>query len=463
MKRVGTTVIFGVLTVGFALAGIGAEPWMPRDASEVGTTLEGLAFDEFIEASYRLYALRYPEAVTSLGIADEYGVRNDALNVYTAEYIDETAAIERLTLDRLRSYDVEQLTTEQRTVYAVCLWYWEDLVDGQAFTDYEYPVQFLTVISWNGRTEATLIELHPFTTEDDVADYIERLSKLGAQFDQIIEQLDRRAELGLIAPRETLAWALPHIRGLMTAYTRSHPSYATLAEKAEAIEGLSDSDLADYLTETGLLINTVVKPAYRRLYNAVLRLMDDAPEALSFSQYDGGSEAYAYLLAHHTQTDLTAEEIHQLGVREVARVQAGVRAAADALDLDASLSLSELFAYAEAAAGTIPAASVVEEVEALIDRAEQIVVEATAFSRLPVADVVVSVAEQGGYYASPSLDGSRPGTYYVTAGSSVSRYDQVTVAFHEMIPGHHLQIALAQEIGLPLLCQDVIFTGFSEG
>ena len=454
--------IAGLVLCG-ALAATAAIPWSAPSLTDVQQALDGLSFDGFIETSYRLYILRHPQWVTALGIADEMGVRNDGLDDYSHAYILETHAIESLILEQLRTFDPAALTEDQEATYEIADWFWDDLVRGQAYADHRHPVHFLLVRSLDGYLEYTLTEDHPFGCETDVEDYLSRLRRVGDQIDQMIDELHRRKALGIVAPRPAIEWAIPHIRQMASGYTPRHPFYLTLETKGKEIAELSADALDGYLQDARTAIDEVVKPAYDRLYDAVVALRADAPDALSIAQYPDGEDAYAHFLRHHTQTELPAEEIHALGLREVQRIQAEIRAAAVALSIDATGSMAEIFAAATDIAGTVRGQTAIDEAEALIAKAERVVLESGAFSRLPASGVIVLGAHSGGFYSPPAVDGSRPGAYYATTGSPTARFVTPTIAFHETIPGHHVQLTFAQELDLPLLRRDVVFTGFSEG
>jgi len=452
-----------VVLLAASVSGVGAVPWQAPSLSDVDAALEGLAFDEFVETSYRLYVLRSPQMVTSMGLAAEFGIRNDALDDFSEEYQSETFAIESLILGRLRAYDRAALADEQRVTYDVALWAWEDWVRDQAFASFHYPVHFLTTWTLPGLLEFTLTEKHPFTSAEDVVDYVTRLERVGEQMDQIIDRLDRDAERGVIVPRPALEWAITGIRTMAVSSSLHHPLYKTLAEKSANVLGLSGEDRDEHLRLAVQAIDGAVKPAYDRLLDAVYALMARASYGISISQFEDGEDAYAHFLRHYTQTDLTANRIHDLGVREVARVQAEIRQAAEALGFGDTTSMTAIFEQAQTDGGAVAGEAAVDEADRLIEKAKSIVLDTGTLSGLPSRDVLAIGVPNGGYYSPAPLDGSSPGAYYATTSGSGALYTMPTVAYHETIPGHHVQIALAQELDLPLLRQDVVFSGFSEG
>jgi len=462
MRRLlgGLSVVVLIALLGFAAPC--AVPWSPPSVADVEAAVDGLGFDAFIDVSYHQYLLRFPEAITGYGLSEEFGIRNDSLESYDYAYMQETAAIERLILDRLRTYDRQSLDDAQRMTFDVALWYWDDVVRGQAFSDYNYLVHYMNIRSAHGLMELTLTEDHAFETEDDVVDYITRLGKVGETLDEIIAEVDRRSALGILTPRVPLEWAYGDIRNMAQTYVRRHPFYQTLESKGAEIEGLTSEALETYLDQARSVIDTSVKPAYRRLLTAVERWIGEAPEALSLSQFDGGLAAYEHLLRHHTQTELTPDEIHQLGLQDVERIKAEILFEASLLGYDGADDMSAIFDWVRAQTGQVAGDEAVAYAEELIAKATAIVLDTGALSQLPEASVGARGVPSGGFYSSAPLDGSRPGEYFVTtSGSDV--FAQPTIAYHETVPGHHVQLSLASELDMPLFRRTAWFTGYGEG
>ncbi|MFC2082677.1 DUF885 family protein [Candidatus Bipolaricaulota bacterium] len=425
--------------------------------------LDGLGFDEFVEASYQLYVLRHPQKVTELGKAEEFDIRNDTLDNYSYEYTLETFAMETAILERLRAFDVSDLTEEQRATYMICEWYWDDLVRGQAFYDLEHLVGDGGGFTAYGSLKHVLAEYHPFVTEADVIDYLARLQRVGNQIDQIIAELARQRALGIVAPRTMIEQALPDVESMARIFNSGHLFYVTLKDKAAAIEEVSEDELEGFLRLAEVSIETFVKPAYQRLCDKLEELLPEAPEALSLSQYEGENDYYAYLLRHHTQTDLSAAEIHALGLQEVSRIQAELRQIAESIGIDYTYRLSKFFEDVADLSESVMGQEAIDENVRLIELAQQLIEESGAFSRLPDAEVVVEGADVGGFYSPAAADGSRPARFLATTSRPTLLFKMPSVAFHEAVPGHHVQVALAQEMDLPLLRQDIMLTGFIEG
>jgi uncharacterized protein (DUF885 family) len=457
-----------VLVVGVLLRGLGpvcAEPapspsWSPPSTSDVVAALDGLPFDAFVETSYRLHLLRFPESLTHLGLAEAFGVRHDRLNDYSPAYVRETREIEREILDRLLAFDREALSPEAAITFDVCLWYWDDLVRGQPFADYDYPISHYYFTSLDWALFDLLTEVHPFASLRDAEDYVIRLYGVDAQFDQIIDRMEDRAEKGIVVPRIMIDWALPQLRNLAYATPHRHPFYATLEEGLGSV-GAPDEERERLLESADRALADEVLPAYRRLLRALESQRDDAPSGIGFGQYPGGEAFYAYALRHQNQTDLSAAEIHEIGLREVARLQAEIEAAASALGIPAGASLSEIYRAAEEGGGTLRGPAILAEYERLLEEAAGRV--GSVFLHLPSADVTVVPDPIGGYYRPAPLDGSRAAEFAAPYRGEQTRYRMPTLVYHETLPGHHLQIGLAQELDLPLLRRAETFLGHTEG
>ncbi len=166
-------------------------------------------------------------------------------------------------------------------------------------------------------------------------------------------------------------------------------------------------------------------------------------------------------MARYTTTDLTSGEIHQLGFSELERIQAEMRTVFDQLGYPVDESLSELFDRVERDGGTLTGDEIAAGYEVIIEDAKERV--APVFDLQPQADVIVIPGPSGGYYIGPAVDGSRPGAFYAAVSGSEPRFGMASLAYHEAIPGHHTQIALALEMDLPSFRRGNLFTAYVEG
>jgi len=435
--------------------------WTPPSFEHVEERLGGLGFDRFVETSYHLYLLRFPQSVTDLGLASAFGVRNDRLNDYSAEYVAETHRIERFILDRLRGFDREVLSADQRLTYDVCEWAWDDVVRAQEFADLDYLVTHYYITSRDWAIYDLMTVTHPLSTVEDVEDYLVRLAQIGAQFDQLIAGLAAREALGIVAPRIVLGQAASGLRGLANVSGRSHPFRARLAERLSTIPDLSGEDRTRILSEAVTLIDEVVSPAYRRLYDELVELEAIAPADLGYAQRPNGSAYYDQALRHQNQTDLTASEIHALGLEQVARLRVEIEEAAAKLGIQEGSSIPAIFRSVSRDGGSVYGSAIVGEYERLLDEARTRARE--IFERMPTTPIEIVGDTHGGYYRPAPADGSRPAQFVAPAGGLQPRYSMPTLTYHETIPGHHMQIAIAGELDLPLIRVVETYLGYTEG
>jgi len=174
-----------------------------------------------------------------------------------------------------------------------------------------------------------------------------------------------------------------------------------------------------------------------------------------------GAEYYAYLLKRYTTTELTADEIHAIGLAEVERIRSEIQEVAGSLGYDLSRGLPTVFASARRDDDMLTGEAAVAECERLVEAISALV--GPAFHRFPRQDLEVVAGDASAFYSPGSLDGSRPGLFYAPSGVLTPRYRLPTLVHHEAIPGHHFQISLAHEIPIPAYRAGLSFTAFSEG
>ena len=423
--------------------------------------LQGLSFDAFVDASYIALLRRHPQSVTHLGLASALGVRDDTLNDYSDAYLRETQRLEEGVLELLRAYDREALHPEQRLTYDVYAWYLDDLVRGHPYLYYDYFISPYFITSLHYRLEDLMAEVQPVRTVADAEDYVARLWQVGRQFDQITSALRSSAEEGVVLPRPLIDAALPDI-DRVAASTATATRYFTALQRKLRDSSIASERAVEFLEAAEAAINEVVRPAYGRLAATLRTLRDIAPEAIGYGQYPGGDAFYANALRHYSQTDLTPDEVHRIGRAEVARITDEIRALAATVGAADGAGLAGIYAAAASRGGTLYGQEILKEYERLIEAARE-ALAASGILPLPAAPVVVIADPIGGFYRPPAVDGTRPGAFYAAAQGSQSRYRMPSLAYHEAIPGHHLQIAIAGEAAMPLFRTIASFIGYVEG
>ena len=443
--------------------------------SDAVAGLDGLSFDEFLDESYLQLLLRSPETITAMGLSEDLGQRNERLDDLSDAYLRQTQELESAVLDRLRGYDRDLLSPDQALSYDLYEYYLDSQVRGHQFAYHDYPLHHF-IRSYHYDVDGLFTEIHPLESARDVEDYIARLSLVDDQAAQFLEGLALREELGVIPPdfvvdlgRQSLTEYLGlGSAGPETVDVRKLRVYTRFAEALAQMEGISAEQAQSFREAALRELEASFAPAFLALKDHLDHLATIAtPDAGAWKLPDGEAY-YAYMLRLETSTDLTPAEVHEIGLDEVQRIQAEMREILLGLGYPQEESLSQLMDRAVGDAGwfdiSTPAGQdqYIAAIEAAIEGAEG--AAHAVFDLRPAGEVVVIGGPTGGYYVPGAPDGSRPGSYHVSLGGQWRpRYSMPTVAYHETAPGHHFQIAIAQELDLPLPRRDIRFTAYTEG
>ena len=417
-------------------------------------------FDTFLDQSYRALVARSPERITELGMADQFGVRNDRLNDLSDAYIRETQKLESTTLAQLHLYNRAQLSLAQQLSYAIYDWYLQDQVRGHAFMYNDYPLSPV-IISYHTNLTQFFTDIHPVRNLTDAEDYVTRLGQVKRQVDQLLDGTKRRQDAGVILPRFYFPVVLRELRATALNRPRTTPFYTTFQSKVSALKNASDAEREKLLHDAEKEIETSVIPAFRTMVQFMEEQEKTATNDAGVWKFSNGAEYYAYALRRQTTTDLTAEQIHDLGLREVTRLQSEIRTVAKELGYPVDTDISDIIGRAARDSGVLQNAQIVQGYEAIIQDTENYI--APVFDLKPKAKVIVIGGPTGGYYIAAAVDGSRPGAFYAAAQGTQYKFNMPSLAYHEAIPGHHTQIAIAQELKLPFFRNDVGFNGYVEG
>jgi len=422
---------------------------------EILAGLEGLPIDEFLEEASRQLRLRDPDILFADGLADFYGVAlGPQFTNLSAEYIGETQRLERETLDLLRTYDRSALSAEQQISYDVLEWYLDTQVRGHTFADYKILVN----PAWGLQNWPIdfLLE-QPLESKEDAENYIARLSNVDTWMDQVLAGMERNERVGAIPPKyvleDTIAQldALLRIQGSKPSDAKTLELYTNFRSKLHQIDDLS-ADERETLQNAALTeLEETFIPAYLALKDYLVHLTTIALEDPNQWELPGGEAYYNHLLAYYTGTDLSADELHALGLAEVARIQEEFRNAAAELGYPAELTMAELNQRISEDSQYTTGQALRQKYEQILAAADQAAED--YFDLRTSADVVIRSEPIGvpAYYSQPAPGSSDPGVMPVNLSLSplLANYNEHVLVHHETIPGHHTQIALAQELDLP--------------
>lgn len=453
-----------ILSLGTGCSADGGRPTEVRprlpSADDVRADVAGLDGAALVDRVFEVLLARSPEAVIELGLEAELDVGGSFLDDVSDEALAEQQAVERVLAERVAAASVEGLDDAVRLSLEVQRWWLDDRVRGHALSDLAYRVSPM-LTSVVASTELFFTDVHPLRDEADARAWARRLWDVETKLDATTRTLTRLAGAGFVAPRLLVEISADQVRTMAHTPARSTRYVRAFEGRLEtlALDASLRAELVDAAVEA---LDEAVLPAYARLAAELDALAARAPEAIGVSQYPRGLEHYRRELFHHTTEPVTEDELHALGLAELERIHGELEARFVELGIDAEGSITRGLALASQRAGVVASSEVVAEYTRIIRDAE--VRSRAVFDALPDAPVEVVGAPSGGFYVGPSLDGTRPGKFFATVSSAgEARLGMRTLAHHEAVPGHHLQIAFAQSLELPLFRRVVTFTAHVEG
>ncbi|MDQ3929341.1 MAG: DUF885 family protein, partial [Chloroflexota bacterium] len=432
-----------------------------------------LTLDQFYDKAFQDMLLRDPELFSALGLPRSYrpDFRHNQLSDISDAYTRQTYELMKQTLEKLRAYDKKTQTPKQQVSTGVLEWWLDDTLRGQEFMYHEYIINPIYGVTYS--VYDLMTNLQSITGKQDAEDYVARLEQFDTKFDQLIAALRLRDEKGIAMPRWMAQAALGQIRSALSDSATASDYYTTFRSRVEALSNVSAADKEALYASARNAIDTAVNPAYRRLIDYVSTLVNKGRTTDGVWALPNGDAYYRWIVRHHTNTDLTPEEIHNLGLKEVARIRGEIRAALDSLgykdpDLKAAMNEAARASGAYATGTQAGREEVLNAFRATIAEAEQI--STSQFDIRPKARLEVRAVEGGGvgaYYVPPAVDGSRPGVFYVSLGrGSFNKYEVPTLAYHEGVPGHHFQLGVQTELqNVPMFQKSgyPLFTSYAEG
>lgn len=375
------------------------------------------------------------------------------------------AAHDRALLARLRAIDPVPLSDEDRLSLELLTRETRMSVEGERFRLWHLALDQREGI----QTADDLADALPFATVHDYEQWIARLRALPAYVDQTTATLREGLKERIVQPRVVMERVPAQIDKQIVTDPKESPFFAPLRKMPASFAAAARDRLQ---RDAAAAIAGGVVPAYRRFKDFFVgEYMPACLRHVGAWQLPHGDEAYAYLVRYHTTTNLTPQQVHDVGLREVARIRGAMLALMERVQFKGTLS--DFFAWLR----TDPrffyhdAASLFEAYEATAKRIDpRLVLLFKTLPRTPygVEPIPAAVAPDTttAYYREPAADGSRAGTFFVNLYEPESRpkWEMMALALHESVPGHHLQIAIASEQqGLPEFRRHDEWTAFTEG
>ena len=433
--------------------------------------------NNFFERVFVEELLHNPEVLTRLRILEPYGLTfyNDDLTDISQKAEDQQWARLHRAYKTLVSYDDARLTDEQKLSKRILAWYLKMQLDEEEFRYDDYPVNQL--FGLQNQFPSFMDTFHQVNDVDDAEDYITRLSKVGIKFNQAMEGLKIREKKGIIPPTFVIDKVLDEMKNFTAKAPRDNLLYVSFKRKLDKVKSLKDTTRERLLKGVADEIRGTVYPAYGMLIDYFTALRPKSNDDAGVWKFPDGDRFYQAKLRQYTTTDMTADEIHALGLTEVARIEKemleilasqGYDTTKGFTALMAEVASEDRFYYPDTDAGRAQILTdyraILDEVNAGLDDAFRLRPKAKLdVRRVPVFKEKTS---PGAYYNGPALDGSRPGIFYANLYDikATPKYGMRTLAYHEGIPGHHFQIGIQQGIkGLPTFRNILGFTAYTEG
>ncbi|RKQ71053.1 uncharacterized protein (DUF885 family) [Litorimonas taeanensis] len=456
LSSTSKSLLLSVALGGLIFSSTACTPSSDTPTRAVLVETESANLNAWFEARFEDDLARSPMNQTYLG----RDTNKDRLDDNSAMALDEEAAIKRARLQILRDqFDIDRLDEQTRLSYRLFEYAMEDDLTSHEFSDHDYVFQHMG--GPHTDLPAFMINFHPIKTEDDARDYIARLNQFDIYLKHAADRAQAQLDSGIALPKFVYKKIHSASENVISGvpFQSSTTDSPLLADFKGKVADLPNKDKLIQAAERALLNS--VEPAYQDLMAMFKRHEVKATSDDGVWKLPNGEAYYAARLRHYTTTDLTADEIHEIGLNEVERIQNEMRTIMTQVGFGGSLR--EFFNYLRTdpkfvypntdegrAAYMADATDIIDDMKTRLE---------SLFITKPKADMIVKRVEPfredtafGAFYNSPALDGSRPGTYYVNLKDikEQPKYLQQALAYHEGIPGHHMQIALAQELqGLP--------------
>ncbi|WP_341711219.1 DUF885 domain-containing protein [Erythrobacter sp.] len=432
----------------------------------------------WFEAKYEEQLQTSPLSLTGLGRKDHYGEIDD----FSIEAADRDLAWQKASVEEMeRTFDYASLSAADQLSYDIWKYEYESAARAAKWRDNNYV--FTQMQGLHTALPSILISQHRVDTAQDMHDYISRVGQIGRAIGQLVDIAEPRAAAGVRPPYFAYDFVIAEAKKLTSgAPFDDGPDNAVWQDGKSKIAQLVEAGTITAAQGEAMQgeLETALKTGYRSGYDRLAAFMAadraNAPElATGVGSLPNGEDYYAYRLAASTTTDLTPEQVHQIGLDDVKRIHAEMEAIKDKVGFGGDLKA--FFARVkDDPANYFPqghdgAQMYIDAASAALDNIESKLPE--YFGLLPKAPLEVrrveAFREQPGaaqHYRSGTPDGSRPGIYYAHLAdmSAMPRNMLEVIAYHEGLPGHHMQISIAQELtGVPTFQTQVGYGAFAEG
>lgn len=465
----------------------------PTTVSQVDNAESSAAKNAQVEKSFLAFLDNYakeilrrsPLTATRLGVTTEYlgTTFNDRLDDLSPASVKRQKASNAAQMAHLQSIDRNRLSGVAQSTYDSLLRSLTMASNMKPYVNAAFselgifsPFLISQIAGPHINIPRSLQAEHPLRNRKDAEDYIIRLSQFNKLFSNIALLVAEDAQQGILPPQFAVQGALNFIEQFMAAPAQDNPLVSTFATRIKESGALSEQQQADLVKKATAALNNSVYPGYQSLKVALEALLPKASPKAGIWDLKDGAKRYQLALENFGAGGKTAEQIHQIGLSEVDRIQTAMDVILKAQGLSEGPIMDRYLSLTKNPAHLYPNTdggrqALLDDLNQQMDNIQGLL--PNILLTLPKAKVEIRrIAEYeqdgapGGYYTSPSLDGSRPGIYWINLKNTAdwAKFTLPTLTYHEASPGHHLQIAIAQQIqNMPMIRNLMWYSAYGEG
>ncbi len=411
-----------------------------------------------IDAFFAAFTDRWVEGDPDLAVSTGYftGDKQDQLSrqltPWTREYTLQRLQLAREGKAELAALDLSLATPLQKKAAALMQSDFDLRLAGEPLLDYIFaPLQQMSGANVN--LPNTLAVTHPLNTARDAENYVARLALVDDRMQEAIADSALRAEHGVVLPAPIVRVTIDQMQKFIKGPAASNPLVTTLRDKTAVITSLAAEQRAELLKQAEALVADEVYPAYKAAIAEMKRELPLASEDVGLWRFPNGAQVYQYLIERYTTTRLTPDQIHEIGLTEVARIEAEMDALFKQIGMSKGTILQRVqqlttkTAFPHTDAGRAALTELNRKL--LADALER---SASLFDVMPRTPVISQPYPQfrwetaAASYTRAPQDGSRPAIYqFPLRDNELMSYDKRSLVYHETVPGHHFQLALVSE------------------
>ena len=400
-----------------------------------------------------------PEYMTNLGVFDNFGFifrHNERLSVQTFDKRSEDYKHNLSRLKILQNFDKSKLSKSQKITQKIAIFDTQNNIEAyERFKYHSYPFNQISGNHLN--LVEFMTDTHPMKSLNDARNYIDRVEMFDEVLIENLSWLKAQKEQEIFLPKFVMDHVIGQLEELISYEDSNNPLMQIFIKKIDNM-GIIEGERTKLINELSEAIKDNVKPGYQSILNFMVENYKYANPYHGVWSLPDGDDFYALRLRTYTTTDYSAAEIHEIGLQEVERIGNRMKEIFIELGYEVNKPIGEMmsdlnenpeFLYEDTPDRK---EIVIKDYNQMVKEAEQDV--KPYFFNFPESPVEVRAVPEysektaaGGYYQSPSLDGSRPGVFYANLYDikQTPKFGMRTLTFHEAVPGHHFQIALNLE------------------